>query len=342
MTPRGLALPLCCLALWLLAPIALATEEPRFTGPLLLRNDSPLYLTLSSAAIPDRARTVAPRRWAWEFGYLASNSIVDQNNLAVSDRVIVDGEMQRFELAVKYGLADRVELGVVVPYLIFADGYLDGFIGSFEDAFGFTTPRARRIRSAGELRYLFRVNGQNLIDETDEAIQGLGDAACQIKYLLRDERGGWVPRVAVRGLLKFPTATDPLLGNRRVDGGIGVLAEQPIGSRMMVLANLEVTSAHLPMPLKSVDIDPVVVSGMLGFEHLVMRRLSWKAQVMMGSNPYPKFDKDMTALNHGPAGIGLGVTYRVCPRAVLALMAAENANSAWTDFAWSASFQGEF
>lgn len=316
---------------------AFADDERPFTQPLTLRNDSPLYLTLFSTALPDRATIVAPRRWAWGLGYSASNSIVDQNNLAVSDRVIVDGEMHRFEVGVKYGLSPRWELGVFVPYLVFNGGYLDGFVDSFEDAFGFTTPRARSIRSAGQLRYLVRVNGQDLIDESDETIHGLADIPFQVKYLFRDREGGILPRASVRGLLKLPTATDPHLGNDRLDGGVGVLAEQPIGRRILLTFNLDVTSAHLPLALKTVDIDPVVVSGMAALEHFLTRRLTWKAQLMAGSNPYPKFDKDMTAVNRAPMGIALGATWRLFPRASIQLAATENINSAWPDFGWTAS-----
>jgi len=295
-----------------------------------------------STAIPDGARTVVPRRWAWALGYLNSNSIVDQNNLAVTDRVIVDGELQRFELGVKYGLRQRLELGTTVPYLVLGGGYMDEFIDSFEDAFSFTTPRARRIRGAGEFRYLVRINGQNVIDETDETIHGLGDLPIQLKYQFRDEPGGLFPQMAARGMLKLPTATDPLLGNDRLDGGIGWLAEQPLGSRMRLLVNLDVTSAHLPLALKTIGIDPVVVSGVVGFEHRVTARASWKAQLMIGSNPYPAFDRDITALNREPMGIGLGWTYRFPRRATVTLAAAENVNSAWPDFAWTASLSGDF
>ena len=324
------------------ASSAFADEERPFTGPFLLRNDSPIYLTLFSTAMPERAKTVAARRWAWEAGYSNSNNIVDQNNLAVTDRVIVDGELQRFEVNVRYGLAEHWELAAYVPYLYFGGGYMDDFIDSFEDNFSLTTPRARRIRDTGELRYLFRVNGQNVIDETNEAIHGLGDIPVQLKWRFRDEPDRWFPQMAVRGMLKFPSATDPHLGNDRLDGGIGLLAEQPIGTRWLILMNLDVTSAHLPLALKTVDIDPVVVSGLLGLEYFITDRASLKAQMAIGSNPYPKFAQDMTALNREPIGLAIGWTYRLLPKASVKLAAAENVNSAWPDFGWTASFQGEF
>lgn len=312
-----------------------------FSGPLMLRNDSPLYLTLMTTALPDRATTLAPTRWAWEAGYLNSNSIVDQNNLAVTDRVIIDAELQRFEVSVKHGVADRWEAGASLSYLALGGGYMDGFIDSFEDAFGFTTPRARRIRSEGEFRYLVRVNGQNLIDETDETIHGLGDLPLYLKYQFRDEVSGWAPRMATRLTLKLPTATERLLGNRRVDVGAGFLAEQPIGDRWLLLANLDLTTAHAPTRIKTIDLDPVVVSSTWLIEYFLTDRASLKAQYAIASNPYPEFDKDMTVFNRLPMGIGVGWTYRL-PKARVTLGASENVNSAWPDFSWTASFNGEF
>lgn len=322
---------------------ASSAEEaaPSFAGPAWLRNDHPLYLTLMSTARPDRATTLAPRRSAWALAYLDSNTIADQNNLAVTDRIIVDAELQRIELGWKYGLAEHLELSAAVPYLILGGGYMDNFIESFDDVFD-AVPRARSIRGHGEFRYLFRVNGQNLIDETDATRHGLGDLPLQLKYQFRDAVEGWFPQAAVRGTLKLPTATDSLLGSDRVDVGAGVLAEQPFGERFRVTLNLDVTTAHLPLALKTLDLDPVVVTGFFALEHRLTRKASWWVQYTAASNPYPTFDNDMTALNRLPMGVGLGWTYRVAPRAAITLAAGENINSAWPDFAWSAELSGSF
>lgn len=317
-------------------------EERPFAQPLPFRNDHPLYLTLFSTAFPDRARTLAPHRWAWEAGYLNSNSIVEQHNVLETDRIIVDGEMQRFEVSFRYGLIDSLELKVTFPYLLLGGGYMDDFIESFEDIFGFKTPGSRESRETGQFRYLFRVNRVDLIDKSGGSIDGLGDIPLQLKFKFRDSPEGILPRLAIRGLVKFPSATDPLLGNERVDGGIGLLAEQPIGKRMLLLANVDATTTHLPLSLKTIDLDPVMVSGSLAFEHFLTERVSWKWQWTAATNPYPKFHSDMTALNGTPMGIGLGWIYRFKPRAALQVGVAENISSAWSDFSWSASFQGEF
>lgn len=330
------------LGLALSATTASAEEQERpFSGPPPLRNDHPVYLTLFSIAMPDRARTVAPGRWMWEIGYVDSNTIIDQHNVNESDRLIVDGEIQRIELDVKYGLGPQWELEAAIPYMILGGGYLDDFIQSFEDTFGFVTPGARESRGKDEFRYLFRVNGNNLIDEVDEVIHGLGDIPIRLKYQIRDGSEGFLPRLAARGILKLPTATDSLLGNGRVDGGVGLLAEQPLPWRILVFSNLDVTSTHLPRKLRTLDIDPVMVSGSFGFEHFLTNRLSWQTQLTMATNPLPKFHPDMRTLNRLPMGVALGGAYRFSKTIGVRLMVTENINSSWSDFSWGISFRKE-
>lgn len=307
----------------------------------MLRNDHPLYLPIFATALPDRATVVEPGRWGWEVGYLDSNSITDQNNLAVTDRVIVDAELHRFEATLRYGVAERWELRAALPYVVMNGGYMDGFIQSFDDLFD-ATPRARTIRSRNEFRYLVRVNGDNLVDETDETIQGLGDLPVQLKYQFRDEPARLIPRAAARVSLKLPTATNPLLGNGRVDVGVGLLAEQPVGGRFLLVANLDLATAHTTTKLKTLDVDPVVVWGTLTAEYFLTDRASVAAHYSAGSNPYPEFDNDMPVFNRLPMGIGLGWTYRLFPKARVTLAAGENINSAWPDFAWSAAVAGDF
>ena len=309
-----------------------------FTGPLPLRNDNPLYLALFSAVLPDQARTTAPRRWSLEAGHLGSNNVIEQHNVTESDFVLLDMELQRFELDLRYGLQEKLELRATLPYLFMGGGYMDDFILSFEETFGFTTPGARESRGENEFRYLFRVNGQNLIDESDTTIQGLGDIPIQLKYQFRDEQGGLLPDVAVRGILKLPTATESILGNGHVGGGIGLLAEQPIGKRILLIGNLDITSVRPTRRLKSLNLDDTMVSGLLGFEHRLTRRLSWKGYTLGATNPYPTFHEDMSALNRPPMGVGIGAAYRF-KRATVKLNVVENFFSAWPDFAWGISVQ---
>lgn len=317
------------------------SERP-FSGPLMMRNDNPLYLTLFSTALPDRAQTIASGHWSWDLGYLDTNTIFDQANVTGADNVLVDGEMQRFELNLRYGLKEHLELSCAIPYLYFGGGYLDGFIQSFEDSFGFVTPGARESRGKGQFRYLFQVTGDPLIDKSDDAIHGMADLPIQLKFQFRDERQGLFPRMAVRGMLKLPTATDPVLGNGRLDGGVGLLVEQPVGRRLLLFSNLDVTSTHLPLALKTIDLVPVMASGSFGFEHFLTDRASWKMQCAVASNPYPDFHHDLTALTRVPAGVGLGWTYRFPPRTTLKLSVVENMDMAWPDFEWGFSLENKW
>ena len=137
----------------------------------------------------------------------------------------------------------------------------------------------------------------------------------------------------------MPTATQRILGNDRFDLGGGLLAEQPVGDRLLVLANIDVTSVHAPLALKTLDLAPVMVTGTLSFEYFLTHRASARLQWTAATNPYPKFHPDMSTLNGVPMGIGVGWAYRLFGRTKLQVHAAENIYSPWPDFAWGFSLK---
>ena len=331
----------------LMASPCWAAEDPpqkpgdAFHGPLLQRNDNPLYLAFGSTILSDRADTGEPGRWRWNADYLNSNTIVDQHDDSEADHVVVDAEVQRFELTLKRALTQRLEFGTAIAYVAIGSGFSDSFIESFEEGVGAASVGARDGRGENEFRYLFRVDGVNQIDRQDETIHGLTDIPLQLKFQFRDGQEGFLPRVSARGMLKLPTATDSLLGNQAVDGGVGLLAEQPAGKKLLFLGNIEVVSVHAPRPLKNLDLDPVMVSGTVGFEHRLTQRASWQLQWRGATNPYPEFNEQMTALTRTPMSIGFGWNYRLFRTASLRLTLMENLFSSDPDFAWGFSIRSE-
>ncbi len=317
-------------------------ELPPFAGPLAMRNDNPLYLPLFAPIMSERATVTRAGKLSWDVTYVNSNNAVEQDNFTRTDLVILDTEVQRTELDLRYGVTDRLEMALRVPYVAMGGGYMDHFIESAEEAFGFTVPGVRESGTANDFHYLVKVNGETLIDRTDP-IDGLADIPVQVKYQFRDRPEGLLPRMAVRSVLKLPTATTSLLGNDRVDWGVGLLGEQPLGRRVLLWGNSDVTSAHGPPELKSLDIDPVMISGTAGMEILLTEKASVAVQATMATNPYPTFHDDLTVLNRVPIGVGLGWNYRLFKTTRIRLMAAENlAHPTWPDFSWSAAIQSEF
>jgi hypothetical protein len=77
---------------------------------------------------------------------------------AATEQLVLDGESYRWTLAARYGITDRFEAGIDIPYVLYGGGFLDGFIEDWHSAFGM--PQGGRDRAPrNRLRYLYRKDG---------------------------------------------------------------------------------------------------------------------------------------------------------------------------------------
>jgi hypothetical protein len=157
--------------------------------------------------------------------------IVEANILARdrrgNDVYLFDFEITRANLALQYGLRERLAIGVEMPLLYTWTGFLDDFIKGFEDVTGFQ----RNIRfelPQNRFAYGFEKDGKVVLRGSSGAV-GFGDVAFSTKALLYEE-GSWRPAVAGRLALKLPTGdNDRALGSGAVDIGFGIALEKTLG-----------------------------------------------------------------------------------------------------------------
>ena len=64
---------------------------------------------------------------------VASNYTVSRS---ANEQITLDSESYRSTLAARYGINDRFEIGVDIPYVLYGGGFLDGFIVDWHSAFG--------------------------------------------------------------------------------------------------------------------------------------------------------------------------------------------------------------
>ena len=57
-------------------------------------------------------------------------------NSTSSEQIVLDGESYRWTLAARYGIGERFEAGLEIPYILYGGGFLDGFIEDWHSAFG--------------------------------------------------------------------------------------------------------------------------------------------------------------------------------------------------------------
>lgn len=98
------------------------------------------------------------------------------------EQLIIDGEGYRTDINWRYGLADRWELALTVPYISHQAGGGDGFIESFHTTFGL--PKGDRVDyPEDQLHYLYQQGGQSVLDVSDSG-DGMGDVTFALGYQL--------------------------------------------------------------------------------------------------------------------------------------------------------------
>ena len=124
----------------------------------------------------------------------------------------LDGETLRLTLALRYGLAKRMEIGLDIPYVSHDGGVMDGVIDTFHDISGLPAPKTKQ---KNRMVYSYIRDGVTEVD-IRESTSGAGDLLLSFGYQLA---GGEIEvrrAMAVRAGLKLPTGD---AGKLRGSGG---------------------------------------------------------------------------------------------------------------------------
>jgi hypothetical protein len=132
---------------------------------------------------------------------IASNYTVASNS---SERIHLDGESYRWILAARYGLTDRLEVGMDVPYLLSGGGFMDGFIVDWHKTFGL--PQGGRDSAPkNKLQYSYNQNGRQVLN-MDRSGSGIGDISLAGALKLYDVKDGEShDSISLRAALKLPS-----------------------------------------------------------------------------------------------------------------------------------------
>lgn len=284
-------------------------EEPALngTGPISVRNQMPLYLFYLQMA-PEKASVTQKSKLTMDADYLVSNVTASAFTPATSlYDVQIDCEVSRITLDFRYGIYDNLEIGLEVPYISLSSGYLDNFVEGIEDGIEARTPRSRERQGSYEFDYTLTYNSKKLID-MKHSTEGLGDIVLGAKYQILKEDGLFLPNLALRSAIKFPTADkDDLLGSGEFDYGLGFLLDKGIFDRFHMYMGANVIFIDKPSFLSELGIDKEYFSGMLAMEYFFTDRLSMVAQVSGNSTPYPYTGTNV--LDNDAYELGLGVNY---------------------------------
>lgn len=314
-------------------------EEIKYrpSGPLNVRNQMPLYLFYMSMT-PDKAETLKKGTTEIDTSYHVSNTILQQRpwpaqqfGLGETTRewwVYIDTEVNRLDLNVSYGISDSLEASVDIPYFIFSEGYLDGFIEDFEDAFSFIkTPNAREEKQRDSFQYDVRNKARRILLNTSEP-NDFGEISAYLKYKVL-EQTKWLPTTSIRGAVKFPTTKDEFLGSKKFDYGLGVLLDKNLFQRLFLYGNLNIIFVEKPDILERLDVFKYMAHGVLGAEYFVTDKLSMLFQATANTRLY---DQGVPATTHDPVLLTFGFNYNFRNNASWQLAINENTSSATPDF----------
>lgn len=188
-------------AVLVLCPAAVACAEDMEITPFVISNQSPL-VQIYGLPRETGADIATPGRLI-----VALSQDLSSNYLVVSkarEQMILDGETYRLALSARYGLADRWELGVEIPYIVQGGGFLDSYVIDWHSAFGL--PQGGRDKAPKDrLRYRYRRDGVQKL-KMDQAGSGIGDLSLTAGLGLYDQRGDKShDRLALKAALKLPT-----------------------------------------------------------------------------------------------------------------------------------------
>lgn|GEM_PF-498847 len=141
---------------------------------------------------------------------------------------LVDFDMELLEvgLGLDYGVTSRLQLGVHAPFRHYYGGFLDGFIESFHDVFGF--PNAGREKTGRNLVRMVWIHEGDVIYERTGAGSGFGDLSVFGRYVVFRE-GTYRPGISLAGQLRVPTGDrSSFLSSRTLGGSGGIVIEKHV------------------------------------------------------------------------------------------------------------------
>jgi hypothetical protein len=145
----------------------------------------------------------------------ASHSVIE---IEGDETLFLDGETRRLEVSLRYGMGDRFEVGLELPFLWHESGGLDSLIDGFHAAVGLPDG-FRPLQPIDSLQFRYTSGGVDQVNLSSNT-RGLGDIRLTGGWLLSESENR---RYALRAGLKLATGNgDELLGSGSNDLSLGL------------------------------------------------------------------------------------------------------------------------
>jgi len=255
---------------------------------------------------------------AWDTSLIIASHNVDETRDGEDLRL--DGETTRLALTYRYGLSDRLDIGIEVPYLSHRSGSLDSVIDDWHDLLVFAGGGARATREQDQLEFFYADSQATLVDVTNDA-SGISDIRLLAGWQLSKSEGH---NTALRISIKLPTGDgDELLGSGGTDVSLGLAGDVAGFWRSTKLSSFyRVNLTYLGEPDRLADRYKNLVGQLsLGLGYRVHRNVDLRLQSRIRSAVY---DSEIDNLGAASVSMTFGADFRVSDRYRLVFSAAED------------------
>ena len=258
-------------------------------------------------------------RHDWDASLIIASHNIDE--VRGVENLRLDGETTRLALSYRYGITDRMDIGIQLPLVWHRSGFLDSAIDGWHGFFGLPEgPRGERERD--RLDVFYSDGGTTAVDLTRGA-NGVGDVRLSLGYRLSgdDER-----RTALRFGVKLPTGdSDELLGSGGADFSLGLAGD---ASTLWGETNLSgfyrVNVTYLGEPDRLANRYRDIVGQLsFGLGYRAHRNANLLVQSRIRSAVY---DSDIENLGKTSMSLTFGVDFKVSDRHRLVLSVGEDIN----------------
>ena len=194
--PLLLGINLLRFSLLFLVACGVANVNAEISAPFSTSNLSP-FAQVHGLPASRGARLLPSKAVSWEAQTQVANNYTE--NAHGRESILIDGESYKFNFTLRYGLSDRWEVGIDLPFTRHEPGHLDPFIEGFHEIFGFSQAN-RENRARNRLDYSYSSVENKL--RLDKAENDLGDVRLNLGYTVyQNNNRVW----SLRGGLKLPT-----------------------------------------------------------------------------------------------------------------------------------------
>jgi hypothetical protein len=274
---------------YFLSPLLAAEndEEPKFRfgtlpntgyGPLSLRSASPFQF-LRLALLPEGPDTLDAGQWELRQTYTWANLWAFER-----DRYVIDAEILRSTISLRYGLTKRWQVGVELPALWRDGGFADSSIEDFHHTFGMGQGHRDEFpRNEFQVEVHAKDGGVFSLN-SDDAGMGFQDAVLSSRVSITSGTAR-CPALSAAVHVKLPTGDNrELFGSEGVDWGISLSMSKRVGDFFAYLSVGYVysNSDHLN---GVIDLRRSQWTGLAALEYKPFKKTSFILQYLCNTGP---------------------------------------------------------